>query len=150
MSAMRAGPADPVNAVRAGPACPVSAMRAVPAEEGSATVLTVAALGVLTIVLGAALAVVGVVRDVHRARSAADLAALAAAQPLVRGGAADCAAARSVAEANGAVLRACRVLPDGAVETWVARPRSGAGGWGIGLPDPPARARAGLVESRPP
>ena len=150
MSAMRAGPADPVNAVRAGPACPVSAMRAVPAEEGSATVLTVAALGVLTTVLGAALVVVGVVRDVHRARAAADLSALAAAQPLVLGGTVDCAAARWVAEANGAVLRSCQLLPDGSVETWVACPRPGTSGWDIGLPDPSARARAGLLGSRPP
>ena len=108
--------------------------------------LTVAAVGVLTTVLAAALTVVGVVRDVHRARGAADLSALAAAQPLVRGGPLDCAAARAVAQANGTVLRACRLLSDGSVETWVARPRSGAGGWALGLPDPSARARAGLVE----
>ena len=116
-------------------------------EEGGATVLTVAALGVVTIVLGAALEVVGVAGDVHRARAAADLAALAAAQPVLGGGDPDCSAARSVARANGAVLRACEVLPDGSVETWVARPRSGAGAWVLGLPDPSARARAGLVGS---
>lgn len=145
MSALWARPTGPVSTVST-----VSTESAARAEEGGATLLTVAALGVLTMVLGAALVVVAVVRDVHRARAAADLAALAAAQPLVRGGAPDCAAARAVAEANGAVLRACLVLPDRSVETWVARPRSGAGGWGIGLPDPSARARAGLVESRPP
>lgn len=114
-------------------------------EGGGATVLTVAALGVVTIVLGAALQVVGVVGDVHRARAAADLAALAAAQPVLWGGAPDCAAARAVARANGAVLRACDVLPDGSVETRVSRPRWGAGGWGVGLPEPSARARAGVV-----
>lgn len=116
-------------------------------EDGGATVLTVAALGVLTIVLAAVLEVVGVVADVHRARAAADLAALAAAQPVLGGGVADCSAARAVAQANGAVLRACEVLPDGSVETWVARPRPGVGEWRVGLPDPSARARAGLVES---
>ena len=118
-------------------------------EQGSATVLTVAAIGVVTIVLGAALTVVSVVRDVHRARAAADLAALAAAAPVLGGGAVDCAAAASVATANGGVLRSCLVLGDGSVETWVARPRSGAGGWVGGLPDPSARARAGLVGSSP-
>ena len=116
-------------------------------ERGGATVLSLAALGVLALVLGAALEVVGVVGDVHRARAAADLAALAAAQPVLGGGAPDCAAARAVARANGAVLRGCDVLPDGSVETWVTRPRSAPGGWGVGLSDPSARARAGLVRS---
>ena len=119
-------------------------------DRGGATVLTVALIGVLTVVLGAVLTVVSVVRDVHRARSAADLAALAAAAPLVAGGAADCRAAASVAAANGGVLRSCTLLPDGSVETWVARPRSGAGGWVGRLPDPSARARAGLVGRSPP
>ena len=114
-------------------------------DRGSATVLTVAALGVVVIVLGAALTVVGVVRDVHRARAAADLAALAAAAPLLHGLGVDCHAAREVAAANGGVLRGCRVLADGSVETWVARPRSGTGGWDRGLPEPSARARAGVV-----
>ena len=114
-------------------------------DRGSATVLTVGALGVLVIVLGAGLAVVGVVRDVHRARAAADLAALAAASPLLHGEGVDCAAAREVAEANGGVLRGCRALADGSVETWVARPRSGASGWARGLPEASARARAGVV-----
>ena len=119
-------------------------------EDGGATVLTVATLGVLTMVLGAALMVVGVVRDVHEARAAADLSALAAAHPALAGGVPDCPAARAVAEANGTVLRACDVLPDGSVQTWVARPRSQAGEWGVGLPDPSARARAGLVGSASP
>ena len=122
-------------------------IRRVARERGGATVLSLAALGVLALVLGAALEVVGVVGDVHRARAAADLAALAAAQPVLGGGAPDCAAARVVAQANGAVLRGCDVLPDGSVETWVTRPRSAAGGWGVGLPDPSARARAGLVRN---
>lgn len=114
-------------------------------DRGSATVVTVAALGVLVVVLGAGLAVVGVVRDVHRARAAADLAALAAAAPLLHGLGVDCAAAHEVAAANGGVLRACRPLSDGSVETWVARPLTGAGGWARGLPEPSARARAGVV-----
>ncbi|HSO66195.1 MAG TPA: Rv3654c family TadE-like protein [Ornithinibacter sp.] len=119
-------------------------------EDGGATVLTVAMLGVLTMLLGAALMVVGVVKDVHEARAAADLSALAAARPTLAGGVPDCPAARAVAEANGSVLRGCDVLPDGSVQTWVARPRSRAGAWGVGLPEPSARARAGLVATAPP
>jgi secretion/DNA translocation related TadE-like protein len=114
-------------------------------ENGSATILTVAGIAVVTLALGAALAVVTVVRDVHGARAAADLAALAAAAPVLRGGPVDCAAAWQVAAANGAVLRSCAALPDGSVETWVARPWSGAGGWLGRLADPSARARAGPV-----
>jgi secretion/DNA translocation related TadE-like protein len=114
-------------------------------EAGSATVLTVAAIGVLAMMLGAALAVVSVVRDVHRARAAADLSALAAAAPALRGGVVDCAAARDVAARNDAVLRSCRALPDGSVETWVTRPPWMAGGWFGQLPHASARARAGLV-----
>ena len=114
-------------------------------DRGSATVLTGAALGALVVVLGAGLAVAGVVGDVHRARAAADLAALAAAAPLLHGQGPDCASARAVAEANGGLLRGCRALADGSVETWVARPRSGTGGWVPGLPEPSARARAGVV-----
>jgi secretion/DNA translocation related TadE-like protein len=114
-------------------------------ETGSATVLTVAAIGVVAMMLGAALAVVSVVHDVHRARAAADLSALAAAAPTVRGGAVDCAAAREVAARNDAVLHSCRAQPDGSVETRVARPLSMAGGWFGLLARPSARARAGLV-----
>lgn len=152
MSARCASPAGTGSAASAGRAeGRADAERAGRAERGSATVLTVAALGVLTTVLGAALVVVGVVRDVHRARAAADLSALAAAQPLVLGGTVDCAAARSVAEANGAVLRSCQLLPDGSVETWVACTGTATSWWGdMGLPDPSARARAGLLGSRPP
>jgi len=114
-------------------------------ETGSATVLTMATIGVLAMMLGAAIAVVSVVRDVHRARAAADLAALAAAAPALRGAAIDCAAARDVAARNDAVLRSCRALPDGSVETWVARSPSMWGGWFGQLAHPSARARAGLV-----
>ena len=74
-------------------------------ERGAATVVTVAAVGVVLVVLAAALVLAGTVRDVHRARAAADLAALAAAVPLADGLAADCSAARSVAVANGATRR---------------------------------------------
>ena len=50
-------------------------------DRGSATVLTVAAVAAVVLVLIGVLAVVGAVRDVHRARAAADLAALADGRP---------------------------------------------------------------------
>ena len=54
-------------------------------ERGSATVLALAALCVLVVVLVAGLALGSAVVATHRARAAADLAALAAAQALQRG-----------------------------------------------------------------
>lgn len=79
-------------------------------ERGAATVLVLAFLGLLLFV-GAALGVVGALVRAHRAaQSAADLAALAGAAALARGED-PCAAAASVAAANGAVVTAC--MPDG-------------------------------------
>ena len=101
-------------------------------------------------ILFAKLAVVSAVRDVHRARAAADLAALSAAQPLVVGGAPDCAAGAIVAAANGAHLIRCASSTDGSVDvTATVQLRWSA--WWAGLPDrATARARAGLVEDEPP
>jgi len=114
-------------------------------ERGAATVLTLAFLGVLVLV-GAALGVVAAMVVAHRtAQSAADLAALAAAQSLVDGRDA-CGAAASVANDNGAVLTGCAV--DGRevrVTLLVAGPR-----W-LGQPaDLVAEARAGPVGGAPP
>ncbi|MBD3784348.1 MAG: flp pilus-assembly TadE/G-like family protein [Micrococcales bacterium] len=113
-------------------------------EEGSGSVLVVGALGALVAVLAGALVLAGAVRDVHRAQGAADLAALAAARPLVVGGAPDCGVAAEVAGANGAVLERCSVLADGSVVVEVVVRRSGAVRW-PGVPDDAvSRARAGL------
>lgn len=73
---------------------------------------TVAALLVLT---GAALVLSSAVLASHRARAAADLAALAGAAVLIRGGGAAqaCTAAAREARANAATLRACRAQADG-------------------------------------
>jgi secretion/DNA translocation related TadE-like protein len=77
-------------------------------ERGAASVLTLALAGVLVLV-GAALSVVAALVVDHRAaQSAADLAALAAAQRVADGGD-PCAAAAGVAAANGAVLTSCAV-----------------------------------------
>ena len=75
-------------------------------ERGAATPMVVACLSLL-LALGAALGVVAaMVRDHRVAQSAADLAALAGAAALQRGDDA-CAAAGSVAAANGARLAGC-------------------------------------------
>ncbi len=107
-------------------------------ECGAATVLVLAFLGLLLFV-GAALGVVGALVRAHRAaQSAADLAALAGAAALARGDD-PCAAATSVAAANGAVAVSC--APDGRdvrVTAEVAGPR-----WLGQAADLTAEARAG-------
>lgn len=114
-------------------------------EQGSATVLTVGAMGVLVMMLTGALLVVSVVRDVHRARSAADLSALAAAGPLPTGGRPSCADGSSVAMANGATLTGCDKLADGSVEVRASVPLRWSATW-AGIPDrATAAARAGVV-----
>lgn len=103
------------------------------AERGAGSVLVLAAAGVVATVLAGALVVVAAVRDAHRARSAADLGALAAARGPAAGSAADCAAAAAVGHAVGAVLEACRELGDGSVLVVVAMPARWPAGW-PGLP----------------
>ena len=118
-------------------------------ERGAATVVTVAAVGVVLVVLSAALVLAGTVRDVHRARAAADLAALAAAVPLADGLAADCSAARSVAVANGATVVDCTAAPDASVVVAVSVARHWSRGWRWLPPDVSARARAGVLDGSP-
>jgi secretion/DNA translocation related TadE-like protein len=107
-------------------------------ERGSATLFAVACLAVLVLV-AAALGVVAAMVRAHRiAQSAADLAALAVADA-VRSGRDPCAAGRSVAEANRALLVSCDL--DGAdalVTVTVAGPH-----WLGQVADLSARARAG-------
>lgn len=118
--------------------------RARVAERASATVLVAGAVAAVVLVLAGALTVVSAVLGAHRARAAADLAALAAAVPLASGGVADCGAAAQVAVANGAALTGCAA--DGAgvtVRVAVALPVGGGAAW-WGLPaSTEARARAG-------
>ena len=79
-------------------------------DRGSATLPALACLGVL-LLLGAALGVAAAMVTAHRsAQSAADLAALAAAGALGEGmPGGSCAAAESVAAANGARMTGCQV-----------------------------------------
>ena len=119
-------------------------------EEGSATVLTLGAIGGIVIVLAGVLMVVSTVRDVHRARAAADLAALAASGPLTTGGGIDCGVAASVAASNGAVLARCTPGRDGSVLVTAEVVRRWATGW-VWLPaTASAQARAGPVDGGPP
>ena len=77
-------------------------------ERGSATLFAVAVIGML-VLAGAALGVVGAMVHAHRvAQSAADLAALAGAGSAARGEDA-CAAAATIAAANGATVDQCSV-----------------------------------------
>ncbi len=107
-------------------------------ERGSATLFLVACLAVLLLV-GCALGVVAAMVRAHRAaQAAADLAALAAASAVGRGGD-PCAAGGSIAVANGARLTSCRILgADATVRVEVAGPH-----WLGQLADLGAEARAG-------
>jgi secretion/DNA translocation related TadE-like protein len=88
-------------------------------DRGSATVWVLALSGVL-VSLGAAAVLVGsAVATRHRAEAAADLAALAGAADAVTGAVDPCAAALSIAVANGAVLETCTVLPGAVVQIGV-------------------------------
>jgi secretion/DNA translocation related TadE-like protein len=107
-------------------------------ERGSATLFAVAVIGLLALV-GAALGVVAALVHAHRvAQSAADLAALAGAQALVRG-ADGCAAATTIATANGATLDRCTpTATDVTVQVTVTGPH-----WLAQHHDLSAQARAG-------
>jgi secretion/DNA translocation related TadE-like protein len=107
-------------------------------ERGSATLFAVSCLAVL-LLLGAALGVVAAMVRAHRlAQSAADLAALAAADAV--GSARDpCDAGSTAAVLNGARLTACAVTGrEVLVEVLVDGPR-----WLGQAADLSARARAG-------
>jgi secretion/DNA translocation related TadE-like protein len=107
-------------------------------ERGSATPFAVAVMGLLVLV-GAALGVAGAMVHAHRvAQSAADLAALAGAHSLAEGGD-GCAAATTIAEANGARVDSCEVAGfDLRVQVTVTGPR-----WLGQRHDLSAEARAG-------
>ena len=91
-------------------------------DRGSATVLAVAAVAVLLLVLATALAVVVAVSARHRAQTAADLSALAAAGAAGRpvGPADPCTVAGRWAADNGAGLTSCTLALDGTVDISVA------------------------------
>ena len=108
------------------------------------TVVVVAAIGVAIILLWGGLALAGAVIATHRARSAADLGALAAAQAIQQGVAPPgaCAVGMSVTVRNGARPAGCVVGPHGSV-TARATTRTGLGLLGVGSRTTTATARAG-------
>jgi secretion/DNA translocation related TadE-like protein len=75
-------------------------------ERGSAAVLMVAIMGVVVTLGAAAMVITGYLIGHHRARAAADLAALSGAAAYVRGQDA-CDQARQIARKNGAKLISC-------------------------------------------
>jgi secretion/DNA translocation related TadE-like protein len=111
-------------------------------ERGSATVWVLALAGVLAVVGAAAVLVGAAVAARHRAGSAADLAALAAAGRAVVGDPDACAAATRVARGNGARLVTCTIEQGAVVAVTVAVPvRLGP----VGRYEATGRARAGPV-----
>lgn len=110
-------------------------------ERGSVSLFAVACLALL-LLLGSALGVVAAMVRAHRvAQSAADLTALAVASvasPASRGRD-PCAVGAGIAEANGAVMTACRRVGSDAIVTVEVRgPR-----WLGQVSDLSAEARAG-------
>lgn len=100
--------------------------------------LVVMAMGVVLICLTGALALLSAVQASHRARAAADLAALAGARVLVGADArSPCEVAGGVADRNGGWLVECSVLGDDITVSVATR-----ASW-PGLGAAQARARAG-------
>jgi secretion/DNA translocation related TadE-like protein len=108
------------------------------AERGAGSILVLCAVAVVLTVAVAVTALAAGYDARHRAATAADLAALAAAREIRLGAPAACALAQTVAEANGGELRSCDI------EGWqvvvaVAAQIRGPATW---LPEPVRRARA--------
>ncbi len=109
------------------------------AESGQVTVVMVAVIGVTVLLLVGGAYLASAVTAMHRARAAADLAALAAAQSYQQGAdwGASCAAGAAIATRNAAGQLACAVGSDGSVTVVTTAPVT----WS--LPGPvPQRARA--------
>lgn len=81
-----------------------------PDDRGSATVWAVGGIAVLFLVTAMVLAIGAVVQTRHRATSAADLAALAAAVGVPDGSPAACARARWVTDRMRVLLTSCRIV----------------------------------------
>lgn len=88
-------------------------------ERGSMTVVAAGLIGVMVLVLLAGLALTSTALAAHRARAAADLAALSAAIRVQQGaGPLDaCSAAASIASRNAATLSGCTVSDAGVATT---------------------------------
>lgn len=110
-------------------------------DRGSVTIWAVALAGLVWLGSSAALLYGSAVAGRHRAETAADLAALAAAVHVPDGTAGACAAGARIAIRNGGSLRDCRVA--GADVEVVVSSRVSLGG--LGSLTAMARARAGPV-----
>jgi secretion/DNA translocation related TadE-like protein len=111
-------------------------------DRGAATVLACCALAALVVVTAMLVHIGSAVSVRHRAQSAADLAALAAAVGLDRGTAAACAAAQEVAGRMHTRLVSCTV-ENWDVEVTVTAPVLPSS---LGVRDARAVARAGPAE----
>ncbi|GAB7182251.1 Rv3654c family TadE-like protein [Kitasatospora sp. Ki12] len=109
-------------------------------DAGSATVWLLALAMLGTAVFAATLAVGSVVAARHRAESAADLAALAAADRLLLDPDGGCARAAGIAAAQGAGLVSCTV--DRSADEVEVVAEVGVSGLPLRLPVGPARARS--------
>jgi secretion/DNA translocation related TadE-like protein len=111
-------------------------------DRGSATVWTVGGIALVAVVLVGLLWFVAAVGARHRAQSAADLAALAAASTAVAGERRACGEARWVADGMGVALLSCRLSGWDALVEVAAQPAGVLGEFGAAV----ARARAGPVQ----
>lgn len=110
-------------------------------DRGAATIWTAGGIAAVLVLVTWLLSFVSAVAVRHRAESAADLAALAAASWAVAGEGAACAQARWVAERMGVVVRSCRLSNWDALVEVVAEPAGVLGEFGAAV----AKARAGPV-----
>lgn len=97
-------------------------MREVSDDSGSGTITALGSIALLLTLTVAAMAVLSAVQAVHVARSAADLAALAAAVDHEEGGAAPCAEAARLAAAHRTTIESCTVGPAGVVDVTTSAP----------------------------
>jgi secretion/DNA translocation related TadE-like protein len=116
-------------------------------DEGSATIWVLTLCVVVWSAAVAAASVGAALVARHRAESAADLAALAAAQAAVRGDADSCGRAARVAAATGVRLVGCRLGADGSVLVITEVRAPGLVAQWTGMPPARARARAGGLMS---
>ncbi|WP_106348191.1 Rv3654c family TadE-like protein [Antricoccus suffuscus] len=116
-----------------------------PTERGSGTIWVVAMAMVLCVV-ALSVMLLGLAQTArHKANSAADLAALAAAQVLIDGTGSPCDVASGNAAANGARITSCAV--DGEVVLIAVSVDVHLGRFGLGTAT--ATARAGPVDLAP-
>jgi secretion/DNA translocation related TadE-like protein len=112
-------------------------------EQGAAVVVGVALVAVLVLVAGVCVGTVAIVLAHRRAQVAADLASLAAAAALQRGGDA-CGAATSIAGRHDALVTACAVEGTSVLVTTAVTLPPALGGEQLR-----ARSRAGPVSAVP-